>query len=56
MLKRQESESESGMDALKDEVQSQIDHDDHMTHECTIKGHDHPPLPLVKGSYGTSFK
>ena len=51
MLKREESE----MDALTDEVQSHIDHDDHMTQECTIEGHEHPPLPLVKGSYSSSF-
>ena len=44
MLKREESE----MDALTDEVQSNIDHDDHMTHECIIEGHDHPPpFPLL---------
>ena len=32
MLNREEGE----MDDLTDEVQSYIDHDDHITHECTI--------------------
>ena len=44
MLKREESD----MDTLTDEVQMRVDHDDHVTHECTIEGRDHPPLPLLK--------
>ena len=23
-----------------------------LTHACTIKGFEHPPLPMLKGSYG----
>ena len=51
MLKREESD----MDTLTDEVQMRVDHDDHVTHECTIEGRDHPPPPLVEGSYGNLF-
>ena len=46
--KREESE----MDAASGEVEAQKEHDDHRTHECTIEGHEHPPLPMVKGTYG----
>ena len=48
IVKKEESE----MDALMDEVQCHIDHSDHMTHQCSIDGHEHPPLPLIKGLYG----
>ena len=48
MQKREESK----MDAASGEVQAQKEHDDYQTHKCTIEGHDHPPLPLVKGTYG----
>ena len=48
ILKREESD----IDDLTDEIQNNIDNDYRMTHECTIEGYEHPPIPLVKGSYG----
>ena len=47
-----EKKEESEMEAVRIEVQSQMDHDDHLTHESTIEGHEHPPLPLIKCSHG----
>ena len=44
-------------DAVKEEILAHEEHkDDGLTrHECTIRGHEHPPLPKLKGSYGTKI-
>lgn len=49
MLNREESE----VDALLDEVQSYIDHDDHVTCGCSIEGCEH--MSLVQGIYDNGF-
>ena len=43
---------ESKKDALADEINCTGDADELVLHECSIKGHEHPPLPKLKGSYG----
>ena len=48
ILKKEESER----DAVALEVSLHQDNDDLETHECTMEGHTHPPLSMIKGSYG----
>lgn len=48
IVKKEESE----MDALLDELQRHMDHNDRMTHQRSIEGHEHPPFSLIKSSYG----
>ena len=43
---------ESMENALADEIKCIKKYGTLEHHECTIQGHAHPPLPLVKGSYG----
>ena len=44
-------------DAVKEEILAHEEHEcDGLTrHECTAIGHEHPPLPKLKGSYGTKI-
>ena len=44
---------ESETDALAHEIELARECNDLELHECTIEGHEHPPLPMIKGSYGT---
>ena len=46
--KREESE----VDALREEVEAHRENNDLLLHECKIVDHEHPPLPMIKGSYG----
>ena len=44
-------------DAVKEEILAHEEHEDNglTRHECTVRGHEHPPLPKLKGSYGTKI-
>ena len=41
-------------DAVRNEVKAHKEHEKEglKYHECTMEGHEHPPLPMIKGSYG----
>ena len=43
---------ESQKDALQEEIALMKAHNDLEFHECSVEGHEHGPLPKVKGSYG----
>ena len=45
----------SEVDAVQEEIKltEQEEKDGVQMHECTIEGHTHPPLPKLKGSYGS---
>ena len=43
---------ESEKYALAVEVALHLQNNDLEKHECTIEGHEHAPLPMIKGSYG----
>lgn len=44
IVKKEESE----MDTLLDELQRHMDHNDCMTHQRSIEGHDHQPFSLMQ--------
>ena len=46
--KREESEK----DAVAEEIAMMKLKNDYTEHSCDIEGHQHPPLPMVKGTYG----
>ena len=33
-------------------IEAYCNNDDHEYHSCEISRHEHPPLPMIKGSYG----
>ena len=43
----------SEIDAVQDEVRATQENNDLHYHECSIVGHEHPRLPMLKCSYGT---
>ena len=45
---------ESRKEAIADEIERTEKASDLEYKECTIAGHEHPPLPMLKGSYGKS--
>ena len=46
--KREESE----LDSVADEINATKEHDNYEEHGCTMNGHEHPPLPMLNGTYG----
>ena len=49
MSKREVSEK----DAVREEITAHEKEEGEMTkYECVLDGHEHPPLPKLKGSYG----
>ena len=48
MRKREESE----IDGVAEEIAAMRENNDYNEHSCDIEGHQHPPLPMVKGTYG----
>lgn len=46
--KREESE----VDAILDEVKAHRENNDFEEHSCNMEDHQHPPLPMLKVSYG----
>ena len=42
----------SEIEAVREEIKAHEENNDLLTHACTIKGFEHPPLPMLKGSYG----
>ena len=48
------TKEKSEEDAVKEEIlaHEEHEHDGLTTYECTVRGHEHPPLPKLKGSYG----
>ena len=48
LAKREECEIE----ALEEEIEAHHDYNDLLYHSCNIDGHKHPPLPMIKGTYG----
>ena len=49
---QEEMREASQKDALEEEVALAKEQNDLAYHKCTVIGHEHGPMPLVKGSYG----
>lgn len=47
LIKREENE----IAAVADEIKAHIENNDDNKRECEMDGHDHPPRPMIKGSY-----
>ena len=42
----------SEINPLSEKIDAYRNHNDLITHECAVEDHGHPPLSIVKGSYG----
>ena len=49
---QEEMRKVSQKDALEEEVALAKEKNDLTYHKCSVIGHEHGPLPMVKGSYG----
>ena len=50
-----EKREQCEMEAVVDEVAAHIASNDMKKKEYNIDGHKHPPLPMLKGSYGNFY-
>ena len=42
----------SEIEAVREKIKAHEENNDLLTYACTIQGFEHPPLPMLKGSYG----